>query len=615
MADLSIPLEALEETHICARRELNELAPLRREVLHCYGVDFLSNKEVLEVFETWQPQQVEWLDDSSCNVILEDEDHVQQAIRGLAVGDPSGPWTKTRPLSVGSKDKKGKARRGGLKKFCLQLRVASEADRKDPGHSGHTDSVYYAHVKEQQAVQKQATELRRMKKRQRQMTPRHKDQAPSNEAAPGPVQSAPAESSQVAPEASSSENAIDASKVLKGSILSTRLASCGLLDPLLFLKAPAHNKSSEGSGEASDAVPALDLKASLKRAEAEYAAVLNPASSKAPEAPAAMAKAAADRGRGHRAPGKRREGTPGRPGGRDATPGRPGQQRGKKRRPVEQEPRPVSEATPPQRKVELLPEVEAFLKKHGVRYKRHVLQRSFRSIRYAQQEAEKTRAMAQKQAQKQNNASEKNEDIAKQGVEGVKHQAESPWDQYMKANKSFTSHGIFMQTVAWKVEGRRVLSVVPHPQMTDVDKVAKAVQKPVASVVQCKLKDISQETGFPVFVCPPFGYPPDADGRPPLLLVDSSVADLKKPLLFDCGTTGLCLTVSEFLRSTRAACIENLAKPNPQVNKSPFPVPALSETLEVKNSMISPASNGAASPEPAPEPAPITADRSDLMEH
>ena len=89
-----------------------------------------------------------------------------------------------------------------------------KADRKDPTHSGHTDSVYYAHVKarlvsdlkrllscwmllgiakghgtpglcflcmfcvsheEQQAMQKQATELRRMKKRQRQMTPRHKE--------------------------------------------------------------------------------------------------------------------------------------------------------------------------------------------------------------------------------------------------------------------------------------------------------------------------------------------------------------------------------------------------------------------------------------------------------
>ena len=195
-----------------------------------------------------------------------------------------------------------------------------------------------------------------------------------------------------------------------------------------------------------------------------------------------------------------------------------------------------------------------------------------------QQEAQKTKAMAQMQSN--SNA------VEKKPVE-----AESAWDQYMKANASFTSHGVFMQTVAWKVDGRRVLSVVPHPLMTDIEKVAKAVQKPLAAVQQCKLKDISKETGFPVFVCPPFGYPPDADGRPPLLLVDSSVMDLKKPLLFDCGTTGICLTVSEFLRSTRAACVENLA-----LAKAPNAL----KISEPGNP------SGTASPEPAPEPAPIT---------
>eukprot|EP00434_Breviolum_minutum_P030230 symbB.v1.2.026737.t2/scaffold2694.1/size91562/13 len=591
-------MEASEEAHICPRRELNDLAPLRPEVLHCYGVDFLSNKEVLEVFDPWKPQQVEWLDDSSCNLIFGSEDSVQKVIQTLAVGDANGPWTRTGPLSVASKDnKKGKARSRGLKKFCLQLRIATEADRKDPTHSGHTDSVYYMHVKEQQAMQKQAEELRRMKKRQRQMTPRHKD-GDSQKASGDPSPEA-SQNAQASTAASCSEHVDASKKVLPGgSILSTRLASCGLLDPLLFLKAPAGNNL-QG---ASNAAQPEDLKTSLKRAEAEYAAVLHPLN----KAPAAMAKASADRGRAQRV-AEKREGTPGRFGGRDATPGRTGQQRGKKRRPVEQEPRPVSEASPPQRKAELFPEVEAFLKKHDVKCNRHVLQRSFRSIKYAQQEALKTKAMAQKQSEK----------IQEKGAKSEAEPA-SAWDQYMKANKSFTSHGIFMQTVAWKVEGRRVLSVVTHPLMTDVEKVAKAVQKPIAAVQQCKLKDISQETGFPVFVCPPFGYPPDSDGQPPLLLVDSSIADLKKPLLFDCGATGLSLPVSEFLRSTRAICIENLAKAKVGLNSQaiglPANPPALSLSGDVKNSIISPASNGAASPEPAPEPAPITADRSDFME-
>eukprot|EP00438_Fugacium_kawagutii_P000919 Skav211594 [mRNA] locus=scaffold2962:63018:71549:- [translate_table: standard] len=461
----------------------------RPEVLHCYGVDFLSNKEatveqfdhkgfvrsksnhVLEVFEKWQPNSVEWLDDSSCNLIFEDEAHVQKAIRDLALpGEaPRGPWTKTQPLSVGSKDRRLPGEPAKGQRFMVS------AWRLNPFNS-------------------------------------------------------PLDLSEVTP------NRAEAVR-------------CWAI------------------GRDFNGAEALDLKSSLKRAEVGAHEAM------------AKAKAAADRGRAQRGPGRQREGTP----GRAATPGR-GQPRGKKRRPVEQEPRPVSEAAPPQRKAQLFPEVEAFLTKHGVRYKRYLLQRSFRSIKYAQQEAAKTKAMAQKQR----NGPEKiqQEPGAKQ-VKGAKSDAESAWDQYMKANKSFTSHGVFMQTVAWKVEGRRVLSVVPHPQMTDIEKVAKAVQKPVASVVQCKLKDISQETGFPVFVCPPFGYPPDADGRPPLLLVDSSIADLKKPLLFDCGSTGLAISVSEFLRSTRAACVENLAK------QGRAPVPN---------------DGGTASPEPAPEPAPIKGD-------
>ncbi|CAK9011525.1 unnamed protein product [Durusdinium trenchii] len=383
MEDLSIPSE---DVHICPRREHNDLAPLRREVLHCYGVDFLSNKEVLEVFAAWEPKEVEWLDDSSCNLVFETEEAVQKAIRELAVaGDGldalrNSPWTRTGPLSVGSKDeKKGKARRGGPKNFCFQLRVASEADRKDPTHSGHTDSIYYAHVKEQQAMQKQATELRRMKKRQRQMVHRHKEPTPSKT-------EAIVESEGISKNATTelAADSSDVSKVQTGSILSTRLASCGLLDPLLFLKAPAAQGTAgaaQGIQKSEEAAQPQDLKAMLKRAEAEYAAVLHPARK-------TSAKPA--RGREDGPSGRQREGTPGRPGGRDGMPAK-GQQRGKKRRPVEQEPRPVSEAAPPQRKIELLPEVDAFLKKHGVRCKRFVLHRSFRSIKYAQQEAAKTK--------------------------------------------------------------------------------------------------------------------------------------------------------------------------------------------------------------------------------
>merc|ERR1712139_238095 len=78
-----------------------------------------------------------------------------------------------------------------------------------------------------------------------------------------------------------------------------------------------------------------------------------------------------------------------------------------------------------------------------------------------------------------------------------------------------------------------------------------------------KLKDIEKETGFPTFVCPPFGHPKDSQGRLPLLLVDSSVAEQKRPMLFDCGSVGLSIMPNEFVMMTRATCIEGLAKDPP----------------------------------------------------
>ena len=66
-----------------------------------------------------QLAQVEWLDDSSCNVILESEAYAQKAVERHALQSKSAmsrqaiqelaaeanePWTRTRPLSAGSKD-------------------------------------------------------------------------------------------------------------------------------------------------------------------------------------------------------------------------------------------------------------------------------------------------------------------------------------------------------------------------------------------------------------------------------------------------------------------------------------------------------------------------------
>jgi len=233
-------------------------------------------------------------------------------------------------------------------------------------------------------------------------------------------------------------------------------------------------------------------------------------------------------------------------------------QRGKKRRPTSQEPRAVSAIAPPPRKVQALPQVEEFLKETNCRCQKINLNATFRNISYGQQAKKKQGEKA---------ASSLPSLDGTDGKASAKSSPPlSPWEEYFRANNHFIRNGQFMHTVAFIAEGRRVLAVVPHPKRVCIERLARAIQKPESAIKQRKLNDISRETGFPVFVCPPFGHPKDSEGRLPTLLVDSSATEVKRPLLFDCGTVGLSVMPSEFISMTRASCIEGLAvdPPPPQ---------------------------------------------------
>uniref|UniRef100_A0A7S4V4Z0 YbaK/aminoacyl-tRNA synthetase-associated domain-containing protein n=1 Tax=Alexandrium monilatum TaxID=311494 RepID=A0A7S4V4Z0_9DINO len=679
-----------EATHIAPRREHNSFAPVRRGALHCYGVDFLSNKEVLEIFTRFKPQNVEWLDDSSCNVVFADDDEPTRVLKELAAptppsgGPPPEHWTVTKPLTVGPAQGKqqrgGKARqRSSLRTFRLELRPATEADRKDPGHSGHTDSIYYAHVKEQQALQKQEAEMRRMKKRQRRSRLPSTSEADlaaaaaavdaamgagsatSSGAAPSAATGTGSAGSSVNGQASPPGGETSAGNSTEGAAATTpalpKLGLRGFLDPLLFLRAGS-GPNAGAAGEAADGTSQAqrkneDLLSALRRAEAEYTAVVQPEA----KADGAGADGAAPRERGRprsrplpgtngrkATPGRGRRRTPGGSCRRERTPPpRPAQQggagqqqqqqqqqqyRGKKRRPVEQEPRAVSSTAPPPRKVCALPEVEAFLAEHRVRCQRYQIRLTFRSIKFGQQKkpgglpfgGKPPRATdGAQQAPASKGATQDDAPDAKQASESIKAPAGNdgtqaaetatkmddapdaeqvsesnkdapatrrqpgapkkelpPWERYLQANHFFTQQGHFMHTVAWEVDGRHILTVVPHPKRVDLDRLARAVQKPRGAIRQRKLKDIEKQTGWPVFVCPPFGHPKDSEGRTPMLLVDSTTVELKKPLLFDCGSVGLSVPVSEFFRSTGAACIEGLARDAPAAPAEPVPASAAS---------------------------------------
>ncbi|KAG0211692.1 hypothetical protein BGX28_007586 [Mortierella sp. GBA30] len=53
---------------------------IRPEAVHLYGTDEMSTKDVLAYFEAYGPSHVEWIDDSSCNVVFPDVYSAKRAL-------------------------------------------------------------------------------------------------------------------------------------------------------------------------------------------------------------------------------------------------------------------------------------------------------------------------------------------------------------------------------------------------------------------------------------------------------------------------------------------------------------------------------------------------------
>lgn len=71
------------------RRPLPGAVARRPEAVHVYGVDVLSTPDILRYFSEWGPTFVEWLDDSSANVVFADELTAKRALVGR--GKPLPP--------------------------------------------------------------------------------------------------------------------------------------------------------------------------------------------------------------------------------------------------------------------------------------------------------------------------------------------------------------------------------------------------------------------------------------------------------------------------------------------------------------------------------------------
>ncbi|XP_036800285.1 nuclear cap-binding protein subunit 3 isoform X2 [Oncorhynchus mykiss] len=86
---------------------------LRLEALHVAGVDDMSTQDVFGYFKEYPPAHIEWIDDTSCNVVwLDDVTSTRALINISRMPDPEGVTTETdRTKEPGDPTQESKARR------------------------------------------------------------------------------------------------------------------------------------------------------------------------------------------------------------------------------------------------------------------------------------------------------------------------------------------------------------------------------------------------------------------------------------------------------------------------------------------------------------------------
>lgn len=131
------------EVHFCNmsnRDELAEDVELRNNTIHLFGVDFFNENEIMGFFENFNPQKIEWINDSSCNIVFEEDTNASNAIFSLSTQIDDNihelDWRKSLDY-----EKDGRV-------FNLMMRNATAADKKDEVTKG-VNSKYYKYVRQE----------------------------------------------------------------------------------------------------------------------------------------------------------------------------------------------------------------------------------------------------------------------------------------------------------------------------------------------------------------------------------------------------------------------------------------------------------------------------------
>lgn len=107
----------------------NEVPPgttkFRADAVHVYGLDFLKTGHMEEIFGQFKHRYIEWINQSSANVVFRDAESARKALESLSypkVGDD--PWRRTPDILV----------HDDLPAVYLQMRLAAASDAKAKKH-------------------------------------------------------------------------------------------------------------------------------------------------------------------------------------------------------------------------------------------------------------------------------------------------------------------------------------------------------------------------------------------------------------------------------------------------------------------------------------------------
>ncbi|GMH39391.1 hypothetical protein BSKO_07289 [Bryopsis sp. KO-2023] len=153
------------EIHLEHRMDTTMEIPRRHDTLHVFGVDIMGTSDIFGYFRPFKPLSVEWLNDSSCNVVLSSEDHIADALGFLGRPVPAADmpsdaikdkgfcmtylWYRARPFLKGAAIGHG---RDKIDQVHLMLRMATVEDTRPSVQPKVTRKLWMQDRKQMQQV-------------------------------------------------------------------------------------------------------------------------------------------------------------------------------------------------------------------------------------------------------------------------------------------------------------------------------------------------------------------------------------------------------------------------------------------------------------------------------